>query len=151
MTAVKVAKLLFTVVLLIYCMSAVLIAGNDEPKTCSRLANTYGLHDVNICYKNNHWYLHKCWTNWDFASQQMLRSHFPVDKERRNYVREVKNALFSVVYPTALRKSPKLAAVSEEVLSRELDLDPGVSNTSRFLKMVSGSEAVLSVEPLAHR
>ena len=104
------------------------------------------------CNSDTHsiWYLYKNLNEWSFASQQMLLSTFPIDKERRNFVRKVENALFSVIHPTPLRK-PRLAAVNEDVLTSILNLDPDVLHSKTFMKFVSGNIVLPGTKPLAHR
>ena len=70
---------------------------------------------------------------WDFATQQMLISSFPVDPVDKNYIRDVRNALFSVVYPDPLKKNPLLAAVSGKVLAEVLNINPVNINNSLFV------------------
>lgn len=108
-------------------------------------------NDNQICYKNRQWFLHKSILEWNFAKQQILTSYFPIDTEVRNYVREVRNAVFSEVDPLPLRKKPKLAVTSDEVLRDILDLDPSVESTEDFLQFVSGNRVVHGVQPVAHR
>ncbi|XP_060571213.1 protein adenylyltransferase SelO-like [Ruditapes philippinarum] len=102
------------------------------------------------CYSDGHWYLFQNFNEWSFACQQMLISTFPIDKEKRNYVREVENAVFSVVYPTPL-KNPRLAAVNDDVLTTILNVDPAVKDSKAFLQFVSGNNVLPGSKPLAHR
>ena len=88
---------------------------------------------------------------WDFATQQMLISSFPVDPVDKNYVRDVRNALFSVVYPNPLKKNPLLAAVSGKVLAEVLDINPVNINNSRFVDFARGNIILPGTKPLAHR
>ena len=90
-------------------------------------------------------------TQWDFAAQQMLVSTFPVDSVVQNYVREVKNVLFSNVKPTPLEKNPLLAAVSDDVLINIMDVDPSSTNNSKFVDFASGNDVLAGSEPVAHR
>ena len=88
---------------------------------------------------------------WDFAGDQILVSSFPVDPIRQNYVREVRNALFSAVSPIPLKESPLLAAVSEDVLMYIMDLDPFHINNTKFVNFASGIIILPGTEPLCHR
>lgn len=123
---------------------------NDLSTFNFHLGHLFGYHLAAKCFPNKQWYLLKNINEWKLADQQMLVSTFPVDAEKRNFVREVKNALFSEVYPTPL-KNPKLAAVSEDALISLLDLDPSVKYSNKFTHFVSGSLVLPGVRPLAHR
>lgn len=63
---------------------------------------------------------------WHLGSLQVLQERFPINPVLQNYVREVKNALFSAVKPTPLRSKRRLAAVSTDALAEILDLDADV-------------------------
>ncbi|XP_075602518.1 protein nucleotidyltransferase YdiU isoform X5 [Balearica regulorum gibbericeps] len=68
-----------------------------------------------------------------------------------NYVRNVRNCIFSIVYPTPFKSRVRLVAVSKEVLENILDLDISVKGTSDFLQFVSGGKVMVESVPLAHR
>ncbi|KAM9386981.1 protein adenylyltransferase SelO-like [Phaethornis superciliosus] len=87
---------------------------------------------------------------WPLSSHS-LRDPFPIDVIQENYVRNVRNCIFSVVYPTPFKSRVRLVAVSKEVLENILDLDVSVKGTSDFLQFVSGREVILGSVPLAHR
>ncbi|XP_074756200.1 protein nucleotidyltransferase YdiU-like isoform X2 [Athene noctua] len=87
---------------------------------------------------------------WRLSSGS-LRDSFPVDVIQENYVRNVRNCIFSIVYPTPFKSRVRLVAVSEEVLENILDLDRSVKGTSDFLQFVSGGKVMLGSVPLAHR
>ncbi|XP_074013097.1 protein adenylyltransferase SelO-like [Numenius arquata] len=87
---------------------------------------------------------------WPLASDS-LRDPFPIDVIQENYVRNVKNCIFSIVYPTPFKSRVRLVAVSKEVLENILDLDISVTGTSDFLQFVSGGKVILGSVPLAHR
>ena len=89
--------------------------------------------------------------SWSFSEEQVLFSTFPLDPVKSNYVREVNNALFSIVSPTPLTKSVQLAVFSKEVLSDILDMDPIITNDAEFLNMVSGNKINKGAVPLSHR
>ncbi|KAM6087588.1 protein adenylyltransferase SelO-like [Chlamydotis macqueenii] len=84
-------------------------------------------------------------------STRGLRDPFPVDVIQENYVRNVRNCIFSVVYPTPFKSRVRLVAVSKEVLENILDLDISVKGTSDFLQFVSGGNVIFGSIPLAHR
>ncbi|KAJ7396137.1 selenoprotein O [Pitangus sulphuratus] len=81
----------------------------------------------------------------------MDRDPFPVDVIQENYVRNVRNCIFSIVYPTPFKSRVRLVAVSKEVLENILDLDISVKGTSDFLEFVSGGKVIFGSVPLAHR
>ncbi|XP_042657927.1 protein adenylyltransferase SelO isoform X2 [Tyto alba] len=87
---------------------------------------------------------------WTLSSGSLL-DPFPVDAIQENYVRNVRNCIFSVVYPTPFKSRVRLVAVSKEVLENILDLDIAVKGTSDFLQFVSGGKVILGSVPLAHR
>ncbi|XP_074903255.1 protein nucleotidyltransferase YdiU-like isoform X2 [Buteo buteo] len=87
---------------------------------------------------------------WPLSSESLLDT-FPVDATQENYVRNVRNCIFSVVYPTPFKSRVRLVAVSKEVLENILDLDISVKGTSDFLQFVSGGKVILGSVPLAHR
>ena len=62
--------------------------------------------------------------DWHFNESQILFETFPLDKETGNFVREVRNVLFSYVKPTALKSRLRLAGVSSDVLQQVLDMEP---------------------------
>ena len=73
---------------------------------------------------------------WHFDDNQILLNTFSIDKEKRNFVREVRNVLFSSVKPTPLKSEIKLAAFSSEVLEDILDMDSEQMKTDKeFLKV----------------
>ena len=82
--------------------------------------------------------LAKSLKDWHFAENQVLLEIFPVDEEKGNFVREVRNVLFSSVRPTALQSKIKLAAVSDKVLIELMDMDAeAVSSDNAFLQVIS--------------
>ncbi|KAJ8020330.1 Selenoprotein O [Holothuria leucospilota] len=87
---------------------------------------------------------------WRFAKLKLLKQ-FPVDKEIKNFVRLVPNALFSKVLPSPLNSHVKLAIASSEVLTEILDLYPDIAESEFFVAFVSGNTFLDSSEPLAHR
>ncbi|XP_063180674.1 protein adenylyltransferase SelO-like isoform X3 [Chroicocephalus ridibundus] len=88
--------------------------------------------------------------SWPLSSDS-LRDPFPIDVIQENYVRNVKNCIFSIVYPTPFKSRVRLVAVSKVVLENILDLDISVTGTPDFLQFVSGGKVILGSIPLAHR
>lgn len=88
-------------------------------------------------------------SRWRFSRNDLLE-RFPIDAEKRNYVRDVPGAVFSRVLPEPLKTARQLVAVSADGLS-VLDLDAeDVEQSSAFADVVSGN-VVLDSVPLAHR
>ncbi|XP_059039872.1 protein adenylyltransferase SelO-like isoform X3 [Mustela lutreola] len=87
---------------------------------------------------------------WTLSSENLI-AVFPVDPVKENYVRKVKNCIFSVAFPTPFKSRVRLVAVSKEVLEDILDLDLRVSETDDFIQLVSGKRIVSGSIPLAHR
>ncbi|XP_062423585.1 protein adenylyltransferase SelO-like [Rhea pennata] len=87
---------------------------------------------------------------WSLSSESLLDS-FPIDPIQENYVRNVRNCIFSVAYPTPFKSRVLLVAVSKEVLENILDLDISVKEKADFLQFISGEKVTLGSIPLAHR
>ncbi|KAM9199846.1 protein adenylyltransferase SelO-like [Mergus octosetaceus] len=87
---------------------------------------------------------------WGLSSASLVDS-FPIDPIHENYVRNVRNCIFSVVYPTPFKSKVLLVAVSEDVIENILDLHISVQGTSDFLQFVSGGKVIFGSVPLAHR
>ncbi|XP_058153778.1 protein adenylyltransferase SelO isoform X2 [Dasypus novemcinctus] len=87
---------------------------------------------------------------WTLSSEYLI-DVLPIDPVKENYVRKVKNCIFSVVFPTPLKSRVRLVAVTKEVLEDILDLDLSVSETNDFIQLVSGEKIVFGSIPLAHR
>lgn len=88
--------------------------------------------------------------SWRFSDPQLTRN-FPIDTERRNYVRQVARCLFSSVLPTPLRFPPRLVLISSGALDL-LDIrGDNVKADDDFLQVVSGNRVVAGSQPLAHR
>ena len=79
----------------------------------------------------------KSFSSWKFS--ESILNQFPIDEEKRNFVRTVRNAIFSQASPTSLR-SPKLVMVSRNALENclELNYSDTTSNES-FCDFVSGN------------
>ena len=89
--------------------------------------------------------------HWRLAPRQLLLERFPIDTERRNYVRKVRRAIFSAVAPTPLKGLVEMAAFSEDALTEILDMSPSIGLTEDFISVVSGSRVLRGSTPLAHR
>ncbi|XP_061569173.1 protein adenylyltransferase SelO-like isoform X2 [Cololabis saira] len=85
------------------------------------------------------------------VSCKKLIDAFPVDEVDGNFVRTVKNCIFSKSTPTALTGPLRLAVVSKDVIEGILDLDINVSQSEDFLLYASGSRLLPGSVPLAHR
>ena len=79
--------------------------------------------------------LAKSLREWHLNDFQILLNTFPIDKEQRNFVREVRNVLFSSMKPTPLKSDIKLAAFSSEVLEEILDMSGQMKRDNEFLKV----------------
>ncbi|XP_059828031.1 protein adenylyltransferase SelO-like isoform X1 [Hypanus sabinus] len=87
---------------------------------------------------------------WNLTSQKLLDS-FPLDPIRQNYVRQVRECIFSAVQPTPFKSLVTLVAVSKEVVEDILDLDASITVTKEFIQFVSGARVLPGSIPLAHR
>ncbi|CAI9563074.1 unnamed protein product [Staurois parvus] len=87
---------------------------------------------------------------WSVSVEDVL-GELPVDLIKKNYLRKVKDCIFSYIYPTPFASEVQLVAFSEDVLDGLLDLDSSVANSVDFLQFVSGSKTVPGFVPLAHR
>uniref|UniRef100_A0A8C4HTV2 Selenoprotein O n=1 Tax=Dicentrarchus labrax TaxID=13489 RepID=A0A8C4HTV2_DICLA len=76
---------------------------------------------------------------------------FPVDEVDGNFVRTVKNCIFSKSIPTPLKGPLRLAAVSKDVVEGILDVDVAVTQSEEFLHYASGGRLLQGSVPLAHR
>lgn len=90
--------------------------------------------------------------HWRFHETNLLLEAFPIDLDTRNYVRQVRKAVFSFVGPSSLRTRPSVVAVSRDVLENILDIDSNsVQESDAFLEFVSGNRLIDHSFPLAHR
>ncbi|XP_034022311.1 protein adenylyltransferase SelO-like isoform X2 [Thalassophryne amazonica] len=76
---------------------------------------------------------------------------FPIDKIDGNFVRTVKNCIFSKSIPTLLKGPLRLGAMSKDVIEGILDLDIAVTQSNEFLHYASGGKLFQGSVPLAHR
>jgi len=72
----------------------------------------------------------------------------PLDKESRNFVREVKGACFSLVSPAPV-SNPRLVCVSRDVL-RWIELDEREMERPEFVEYFSGNKILPGARPAAH-
>nr|XP_060638422.1 protein adenylyltransferase SelO-like isoform X3 [Anolis sagrei ordinatus] len=87
---------------------------------------------------------------WRLSTEKFTVA-LPIDPIQENYVREVRDSIFSVVYPTPFKSRALLVGVSKEVMEDMLDLDVSVSDSEDFLQLVSGEKVIWGSLPLAHR
>ncbi|XP_066441752.1 protein adenylyltransferase SelO-like isoform X2 [Eleutherodactylus coqui] len=85
------------------------------------------------------------------AGRPHYSAKLPIDSIRGNYVRKVKDCIFSHTYPTPFISDVRLVAVSEDVLENLLDLDLSVAKTDDFLQFISGGKSISGFAPLTHR
>ncbi|CAL1533271.1 unnamed protein product, partial [Lymnaea stagnalis] len=89
---------------------------------------------------------------WLTYLKQSYLDIFPIDKDKSNHVRQVRNAMFSIVNPTHFVSQVQLAVVSDAALSHCLDLSPKVFTSTLFLDFTSGNyRSGLFPPSLAHR
>ncbi|XP_078090068.1 protein nucleotidyltransferase YdiU-like isoform X2 [Mustelus asterias] len=87
---------------------------------------------------------------WNLTSQKLIES-FQLDPIKENYVRQVRDCIFSAVQPEPFKSTVKLVAVSKEVVEDLLDLDVSVTETKKFIQFVSGAWILPGSVPLTHR
>ena len=129
-------------------VSNFLVLGNqvDSCPVISFIELVYGDQNLGFCPYRNEAVLVKIppkkmlarsLTEWHLNDNQIVLNTFSmsIDKEQRNFVREVSHVLFSSVKPTPL-KNIKLAALASEVLEDILNMDPEQMKTDKeFLKV----------------
>jgi len=90
--------------------------------------------------------------DWSFTDKSLLLQVFPVDKETRNYVRQVPGVVFSSVRPVPLKHKPHLVAMSSEVITDILDLKAAsVLESLTFVEFVAGNKILPNAILLSHR
>ena len=133
----------------------VLAVLNNPPFFCTNklLRNSFSLFpnlsNYHSCNFSSFCHRMKKFSEWSFTIPRLLEQ-FPIDSVKENYVRRVRNAVFSLVMPTPLENNLQLVSVSENAIASILNLDSTVAQDSRFLNFVAGREIVGST-PLAHR
>ncbi len=71
------------------------------------------------------------------SSSQVLSKTFPLDPQKKNFVREVRNVVFSVTKPTALKTKVRLATFSRMALEEILDMDSQqITRDTEFLQVI---------------
>ncbi|XP_069015817.1 protein adenylyltransferase SelO-like isoform X2 [Embiotoca jacksoni] len=86
------------------------------------------------------------------VSCEKLIETFPLDEVDGDFVRTVKNCVFSKSTPTPLKGPLRLAAVSKDVIEGILDLNvTHVTRSDDFLRYASGGRLIPGSVPLAHR
>ncbi|XP_064613483.1 protein adenylyltransferase SelO-like [Liolophura sinensis] len=91
------------------------------------------------------------WETHFAETGQILSKMFPVDPEETNYVRRVKNVVFSRVYPQPFKTKVRLVAVSDSALRYVLNMHPNISSDVNFVRFVAGGYLPSGSTPLAHR
>ncbi|WAQ99461.1 SELO-like protein [Mya arenaria] len=138
--------------LLTHFLTIVLLFGHEKTHNyCMNYSNASVFMTVNnVCLNKPQWHLFDI-SQWIFSTS-ILKTHFPIDTDKKNFVREVRNVLFSEIKPEPLKRNPKLAAVSDQVLSDILNLDPdrALAQTD-FLKFANGDLNVRNQILFAHR
>lgn len=91
-------------------------------------------------------------SDWSFMDKSLLLQVFPIDKETRNYVRQVPGVVFSNVHPVPLKHKPNLVAISSEIVTDILDLKTtSVLESPTFVEFVAGNEILPNAILLSHR
>ena len=91
-------------------------------------------------------------SEWNFSRHQLLRNTFPLDPEKKNYVRRnVRKVLFSEVLPTPFSGIIRIAGYSVDVLEQILDMDASITESRAFILFASGNQVLGGLVPLAHR
>lgn len=85
------------------------------------------------------------------VSCKNLIEKLPVDEVNGNFVRTVKNCIFSKSTPTPLRGPLRLAALSKDVVEGVLNVAVSAAQTDDFLQYASGGRVLPGSVPLAHR
>ena len=67
-------------------------------------------------------------------SSSVFLKVFAVDTERRNFVRQVSDAVFCIASPVTLRYKPSLIVVSSEDLTEILDLKMSAAGSQVFVE-----------------
>lgn len=94
----------------------------------------------------------KIFEQWQLSEPLLLSSGFKFDPESRNFVRQVRNAIFSFVNPTPMKTPVKLVATSANVLENILELNStDCENSNKFLDFISGNVVLDGSFPIAHR
>ncbi|XP_032871873.1 protein adenylyltransferase SelO-like isoform X4 [Amblyraja radiata] len=121
-----------------------------EPECNSIDSNFYSINgDDTLGYSKVN-YKRSSMDGWNLTSQKLIDS-FPLDSIKQNYVRQVRDCIFSAIQPTPFKSAVTLAAVSKEVVEDLLDLDVSLTKTKEFIQFVSGAKVLPGSISLAHR
>ena len=122
-----------------------------QSPTCANenLSTCYGYSTRDSQLNNNDALLD--FVDWTLSDNQLTLNSFPIDQEKRNFVRKVKNCVFSIAYPQPLKYNVEIAIASSEVLNQILDLKNDVIFDTEFISFVSGGNILKGSTPLAHR
>lgn len=85
------------------------------------------------------------------VSSKNIMDKLPVDEVNGNFVRTVRNCIFSKSTPTPLRGPLRLAALSKDVVEGILNVALSAAQTDEFLQYASGGRVLPGSVPLAHR
>ena len=88
-----------------------------------------------VCWETDGIHLSKSLADWRLAEDQLNLNSLPIDTNRQNFVRQVRNALFSYVLPTPFKTKVKLASVWDHVLLKLLDLHVDVAHSQDFIQV----------------
>lgn len=78
------------------------------PKSCKNIKSILEqLRNENICFERKLVNFER----WKFHETSLMLESFPIDLETRNYVRQVRRAVFSFVDSTSLRTRPSIVAL----------------------------------------
>lgn len=146
-----------------FLLSVLVLHSNGQENVCSKvtfkevICGRVTVASEGFCKKV--WYssvvtkvpkLHTSLQKWKFAKKQLLRT-LPTETDTANFIRKVKNIIFSEVNPTPFYKSNEIAAFSVNVLKEILNLNPIVVYDPNFRLVVSGNGLLGGLTPLAHR
>lgn len=88
--------------------------------------------------------------NWQLSNR--LHLLLPIETEKRNFVRQVNNVIFSLCVPTPFSHPPKLVAASKDVIEYHLDLKyEHVIQSKHFVDLVAGHILQNGSMPISHR
>ena len=152
---VEVFKALVSVLLFyIYFSNVMLTDGKLWGGQC-KVKRSYAFSSRNIYEDSSHRVCRETelleFEDWDFVDESPLKQAFPLDKETRNYERQVYGAIFSTVRPVPLKFKPDLVAVSIDALTDILDMKPSVAGSRDFVEFVAGNKILSNSVFLSHR
>ncbi|XP_078283720.1 protein nucleotidyltransferase YdiU-like isoform X2 [Rhinoraja longicauda] len=122
-----------------------------EPECSSPIdTNFYSVNGDDILGYSKVNYKRSSMDGWNLTSQMLIDS-FPLDSIKQNYVRQVRDCIFSAIQPTPFKSEVTLVAVSKEVVEDLLDLDVSITKTKEFIQFISGAKVLPGSTSLAHR